>query len=68
MGRWLWGHFDLGLNLGSAAYPLCDPSKFLNLFELQFAKLTGLKAKANLLKLPGRLAQEVIVTMTVNSY
>lgn len=39
-GRWeedgLWGHIDLGLNLGFAAYRQCDPSKFLNLSELQF--------------------------------
>lgn len=40
VGRWLWGHSGLGLNLGSAAYLLCDPSKFLNLFELQFPKIT----------------------------
>lgn len=42
LSRWhweeneLWGHSDLDLNLGSAAYQLCDPSTFLNPSELQF--------------------------------
>lgn len=46
LSRWhweeneLWGHSDLDLNLGSAAYQLCGPSKFLNPSELQFQNVT----------------------------
>lgn len=46
LSRWHWeedgfcSHTDLGLNLGSAPYQLRDPSKFLNLSELQFPNVT----------------------------